>query len=99
MSDQNGITQSPFTDAWATPDVKGTGLNGIGGGISDGSGGNGLIASPFKEAWPTPGTSETPCAELGQPAPQFVTVEGGSPAGSQMPSGTVEHPPNTIDRK
>lgn len=98
MSDQNGIKQTPFADAWATPDVGGTGVNGIGGGIGDSGGPNGIVCSPFDKAEAAPGTSETPCAELGQPAPQFVSVDGGSPAGSQM-NWDITQSRNTIDKQ
>lgn len=98
-SEENGIRQSPFTQAWPTPDVGGTGLNGIGGGLDQGSGGNGLTNSPFDKAVvPTPSGAETPCPELGQPVPTTVQVDGGSPAGSQAP-WDITSSRNTVDRK
>lgn len=74
----SGITQSPFDQAWPTPDVGGTGANGIGGGLDLGEGSNGIVASPFDKAvCPTPGGDAAPCADLGIPAPNFVQVDGG----------------------
>ena len=60
MSDSNGIRQSPFSDAWPTPGVEGTGVSGIGGGLDMGSGADGIVNSPFDKACcPTPGGSPT----------------------------------------
>lgn len=99
MSDENGIRQSPFSDAWSTPDVGGTGLNGIGGGLDQGSGGNGIVNSPWSDAFvPTPGGEETACAALGQPTPKTVNVDGGSPAGSHAP-WDITSSRNTVDQK
>lgn len=98
MSDRNGI-RTPFDDAWSTPDVGGTGANGIGGGLDQGSGGNGIVASPFDKAIvPTPGGEETPCADLGQPAPKFVDIPGGSPSGTHAP-WDITSSRNTVDQK
>ena len=95
-SNENGIRQSPFTDAFPTPDVGGTGLNGTGGGMDDGGGVNGIIASPFKDAWATPGTGRTPD---GIPAPpDTIQVEGGNPAGS-LANLSISTTRNTIDKR
>lgn len=100
MSNGNGISNSPFDKAWPTPDVGGTGLNGIGGGLDQGGGGNGIIASPFDKAIvPTPGGECTPCADLGQPPPNFIQVDGGSPAGSQSPWDITPGHTATVDKK
>jgi hypothetical protein len=97
-SDANGITQSPFTDAWSTPAVGGTGLNGIGGGLEADAGPNGIVNSPFDKAWPTPGTQETPCADLGQPAPTTVQVTDAPGKGSHQP-WDVTSSRNTVDQR
>jgi len=100
MSDQNGIKQTPFSEAWPTPDVKGTGLQGIGGGIDmSGDGGNGIVSSPFDKAIvPTPGGECTPVPDIGYPPDYTVQVDGGNPAGSQAP-WDVTSSRNTVDRK
>lgn len=98
-SSENGIRNSPFSDAWPTPDVSGTGLNGLGNGNIDDSGSNGLTASPWTPPFPTPGISETPCPELGQPSPDTISVDGGSPKGSQLPDDITWTNRNTIDRR
>lgn len=97
-SSDNGIRQSPFSDAWPTPDVGGQGLNGIGGGIDTG-GTNGIIASPWSNpACPAPGGEETACPELGQPAPKFITVDGQT-SGTSVDPQEITSSRNTIDRK
>lgn len=96
--DKSGI-QTPFDKSCDTPAVSGTGLNGMGSNAFDqGSLGNGIVSSPFDKAIvPAPSGAETPCADLGQPAPSFVQVDGGSPAGSQAP-WDITSSRNTIDR-
>lgn len=100
MSNENGIKQTPFSEAWPTPAVGGTGVNGIGGGIDmSGDGGNGIVNSPFTKAIvPTPSGECTPVADLGQPAPYFAEVDGGSPAGSHAP-WDVTSSRNTVDKR
>ena len=97
-SDSNGITQSPFDKAWATPDVGGTGANGIGGGI-DTAGPNGIVNSPFSQAVvPTPSGECTPVAEFGGAPPYTVPIDGSDGAGSQAP-WDITSSRNTVDRK
>lgn len=98
MSNENGIRQSPFSDAWPTPDVGGTGLNGMGAGFDPGPGGSGLIQSPFSQAHPAPGIEGIGCADLGGQPPDTIQVDGGNPKGSQLP-WDAPHIQNTIDRK
>jgi hypothetical protein len=99
MSNENGIRQSPFSDAWPTPDVGGTGLNGIGGGLDSDPGSNGIVSSPFAEAVvPTPSGECTPVPDLGGKPPYTIEVEGGNPAGSQAP-WDITSSRNTVDRK
>jgi hypothetical protein len=91
--------QSPFDAPFATPDVGGTGLNGMGNAFSADSGPQGIVNTPYTEA-AIPlsiGTSATPCADLGQPGPAFVQVDGGSP-GENMP-WDVTSSRNTVDKK
>lgn len=96
-SDQNGITQSPFTDAWTTPDVGGTGLNGTGDGFESDAGPNGIQQSPFDKAVvPIPGLNATPGGEIPTP-PDFVQIDGGQPQ-SQQP-WDVTSSRNTVDKK
>lgn len=99
-STDNGITQSPFTEAFPTPDVGGTGVNGIGGGLDDPGGkGNGLTNSPFDQAVvPTPSGECTPVAALGGAPPYTADTTDAPAAGSQAP-WDVTSSRNTVDRK
>lgn len=93
---ENGIRQTPFDKAWPTPDVGGTGVNGIGSGLDLGAGANGIINSPFDKAIvPTPGGQETSGALPSAPA--FAQVDGGSP-GTNAP-WDVTSSRNTVDKK
>lgn len=95
-SNGNGITQSPFNDAWPTPDVGGTGLNGIGGGLDADAGPNGIQNSPFDKAIvPTPGLAATAGGEI-PVAPATVSIDGGQPQ-SQQP-WDVTSSRNTVDK-
>ena len=86
MSNENGIRQSPFSDAWPTPDVSGTGVNGIGGGLDSDAGPNGLTAVPFTDAVvPVPSGECTPVPDLGGQPPYTINVDGADGAGSQVP--------------
>jgi hypothetical protein len=96
MSDQNGITQTPFDKAWPTPDVGGTGANGIGGGLDAGAGGSGIVNSPFDKAWPAPGIERTSGGDIPNP-PDFVQTDGGAP-GTNAP-WDVTSSRNTVDKK
>jgi len=97
-SNDNGITQSPFDKAWDTPDVGGTGLNGLGAGLDSDPGPNGLTNSPFDKAEKAPGLEATPCAALGQPGPQTVALTDAPAKGSQAP-WDVTSSRNTVDKK
>lgn len=98
-SDANGIQNSPFSQAWATPGVGGEGANGIGGGI-DTSGTNGITNSPFDKAQcPTPGGEETACPELGQPEPMFSRVTDDQAPGSTVQPWDITSSRNTVDRR
>jgi len=94
----SGGGKSPFTDAWETPDVGGTGLNGLGAGLDADPGPNGITNSPFDKATPAPGIEATPCADLGQPGPQTVSLTDAPSKGSQAPWG-VTSSRNTVDKK
>ena len=97
--DENGIRQTPFDKAWPTPDVSGTGLNGIGGDLDQGMGGNGIVASPFDKAIvPTPSGECTPVPDFGGKPPYTINVDGSDGAGSQAP-WDITTSRNTIDRK
>lgn len=98
-SNDNGIKQTPFADAWPTPDVGGTGINGIGGGLDQGPMGNGLVTVPWSGAFvPTPSGECTPVQDLGGEPPYTAQVDGGNPAGSQL-TDSISNSRNTIDKK
>lgn len=95
-SGENGIRQTPFSDAWATPDVGGTGANGILGDFDQGPGPNGIINSPFDKAVvPVPG-GQAAAGSLPNP-PGYVQVEGGTP-GMNAP-WDVTSSRNTVDKR
>lgn len=96
--DENGIRQTPFDKAWPTPDVGGTGLNGIGGGLDAGSGANGIQQSPFDKATPAPGTDCTPVSDFGGAPPYFVDLDGGPGAGATE-ALDISNARNTVDKK
>lgn len=99
MDQDQGIRQTPFSDAWPTPDVKGQGLQGIGGGHTDAPGPQGIINSPFDKAIvPTPSGECTPVPAIGYPPDYTVNVDGADQAGSQAP-WDITSSRNTIDRK
>lgn len=94
----NGITQTPFDDAWPTPDVSGTGLNGIGGGLDSDPGPDGNTASPFDKAVvPTPGLTATTGGEI-PTAPECVSLTDAPSKGSQAP-WDVTSSRNTVDKR
>jgi hypothetical protein len=97
---ENGLRQTPWTgQPFATPDIGGQGLNGIGGGLDDPGGPNGITRSPFDKAVPPPGMTATSDA-LGAPYPNTINTDGGMPAGSQLPDDiTPRKPGNTIDKR
>lgn len=99
-SDDNGIKQTPFDSAWPTPDVGGTGVNAIGGGLDDPGGkGNGLTTVPWTGAVvPTPSGECTPVAALGGSPPYTADTTDAPAAGSQAP-WDVTSSRNTVDRK
>ena len=96
MSNENGIRQTPFSEAWPTPGVEGTGLNGMGDSFDQGSGVNGITNSPMSPIVPTPSGARTADA-LGTP-PDTIQIDGGSPKGSQAP-WDVTSSRNTVDRR
>jgi hypothetical protein len=97
-SDENGIRQTPFSDAWPTPDVSGTGLNGTGDGFDQDSGPNGLTAIPWADK-PVPNPSGARTADkLGPPPPATIQVDGASDKGSQSP-WDITSTRNTVDKK
>ena len=101
MSDKdNGLRQTPWSPPFGTPEIGGTGLNGIGGGLDDPPGPNGIVQSPFRQAESAPGQSATPDS-LGAPYPNFVNVDGQEGgAGSQLPHDiTPRKPGYTIDKR
>lgn len=101
MSDENGIRQSPFKDAWPTPDVGGTGVSGIGGGLDLGAGENGIVNSPFDKAFvPTPGGSPTADGlESGKTAECIDSLGGANTGESQAAPWDITSSRNTIDRR
>ena len=98
MSDQeNGLRQTPFADAWSTPDIGGTGLNGTGAGLDADAGAQGLINTPFADAIvPTPSGQRT--ADSFPAPPETIQVDGGSLKGSQAP-WDVTTTRNTVDQR
>lgn len=95
---ENGIRQSPFSDAWPTPDVGGTGVNGIGGGLTDPPGPQGLVNTPFDKAFvATPSGAETPASEW-PAAPAFSQTDGGTHQGEVLP-WDITSSRNTVDQK
>lgn len=102
MSDRdNGITQTPWQGGapFATPDVGGTGLNGMGAGLDAGAGGNGITQSPFEKAWPTPGMENTGQRDWPNP-PETIVTGGAEGKGSQLPHDiTPRNPGYTIDKR
>lgn len=96
MSDQNGIRQTPFSEAWPTPGVEGTGLNGVGDGFDVGSGSNGIVQSPMSPVVPTPGGART-ADGLGSP-PDTIQLSDAPAKGSQAP-WDVTSSRNTVDRR
>lgn len=84
MSDQNGITNSPFSAPFSTPDVGGTGVNGIGGGLDDPGGGDGITQSPFAEAVvPTPGMAATSDSLNSSGSSRPISLQGSGEAPQQ----------------
>lgn len=100
MSNENGLRDTPWTPPFGTPDIGGTGLNGMGGGLDDSGGANGIVNSPFSQATAAPGMSPT-SDSLGAPYPNFVNVDGQmGGAGSQLPHDiTPKNPGYTIDKR
>jgi hypothetical protein len=99
MSDQNGITQSPFSEAWPTPDVSGTGVSGIGGGLDMGAGANGIMNSPWTNpVCPVPGGSPTADGlESGKTASTFP-LDGSGSQGQNAP-WDITSSRNTVDKR
>lgn len=101
MSDrENGITQTPWGgQPFATPDVGGTGLNGMGDEFSQGAGSSGIVQTPFSQAIPANGGERTATRDIPAP-PAFVNVNGqNAPAGSQLPHDiTPRNAGYTIDK-
>ena len=99
MSNENGIRQSPFSDAWPTPDVGGTGINAIGGGLDHDPGPNGIVNSPFDKAVvPVPSGECTPVPEFGGTPPYAADTTDAPATGSQAP-WDITSSRNTVDRK
>lgn len=101
MSDrENGLQQTPWggKQPFDTPDVGGTGLNGIGGGLDVGAGGSGIIQTPYTKAESAPGMDATPQRDWPTP-PNFVQVDGGGAAGSSLANEITSPPKNTIDKR
>lgn len=99
MAGDRSALQTPYGEAWPTPDVGGTGLNGLGNGLDLGGGGNGLIQTPWTDKVVSP-PSGTPTGGGEIPAaPSTINVPGGAPAGSQIPIGDLENSRNTIDKR
>jgi hypothetical protein len=100
MSDENGIRQSPFSDAVVPIPSATEGDQGTGGGFDVGSGPNGLTAVPWTGA-PVPTPSQTvESGPFGNPS-RYSKVDGSTYEGhSELgPVGDVTQHKNTIDRK
>lgn len=96
-SNENGLRQTPFTEAWPTPGVEGTGLNGTGDGFDQGTGANGIVNSPWKDSVvPVPSGART-ADGLGTP-PDTVQLTDAPAKGSQAP-WDVTSSRNTVDRR
>lgn len=91
--------QSPFDAPFATPDVGGTGLNGLGSEFDADAGPQGIINSPFDKALIplSIGTSPTAGGEIPAP-PDFVQVTDAPGKGSQQP-WDVTSSRNTVDQR
>ncbi len=98
MSDQNGIIQSPFSDAISPPSPT-EGDQGTGGGLTSDPGPQGIIASPFDKAIvPTPSSLNPPEGPFGNPA--RMSKIGGKTFEGESLAGDITLPPhNTIDKK
>jgi len=98
-NNENGIKQTPFSDAWATPDVGGQGMNGIGGGLDQGSGSNGIVNSPWASPFvPTPGGQATADGLESGKSAGTVTIDGTGAQGTHAP-WDITSSRNTIDQK
>jgi hypothetical protein len=95
---ENGIKQTPFSDAWSTPDVGGTGVAGIGGGLDQGAGANGIVSSPWSNPTvPTPGGQPTADGlESGRSARPGSIGGVGPDSGPQWDITSYN---NTVDKK
>jgi hypothetical protein len=98
MSDQeNGIRQSPFTEAVVPVPSATSGDQGIGGGLDSDGGPNGITASPWKSpTCPTP-SGMVESGPFGNPS-RFSSVDGSTHQGASE-AATIEKYTNTIDRK
>lgn len=97
MSDQNGIKQSPFSEAACPVPDASSGDQGTGGGLDMGPGANGLSSIPWKDA-PVPTPSQTvESGPFGNPS-RYSKVDGSTHEGASELK-TIESYSNTIDRK
>lgn len=95
----SGGGASPFTDAWPTPDVQGTGLNGLGAGLDSDTGPQGIINTPFDKAQIPLSISTAPTGggELPVP-PATISLTDAPSKGSQAP-WDVTSSRNTVDKR
>ena len=98
MSDtDNGIKQSPFTEAACPVPSATEGDQGIGGGFQADAGPNGITNSPFdKAACPTP-TQMTESGPFGNPS-RYSTLDGSTHVGDNL-TGDVATYKNTVDKR
>lgn len=94
----NGITQSPFSQAVVPAPTATEGDQGIGGGLDPGAGGNGLSNIPWSGApVPTPSNMDE-SGPFGNPS-RFSTVDGSTRKG-ETHQGDITMPPlRTIDKR
>lgn len=83
-----------FDDAIPTPDISGTGLNGMGNDFDMGGGSAGLIASPWENKPVSTPSGQATDGKIPS-GPKFVDVPGGEPSSPADITSTR----NTIDRR
>lgn len=98
MSDQNGLRQSPFSEAACPTPSTTSGDQGIGGGFDPGSGENGLRHTPWANPiTPTP-SGMVESGPFGNPS-RYSSVDGGTHQGESLQGDITATPKNTIDKR
>lgn len=94
----NGITQSPWTNPVCPAPSATEGDQGIGGGLDPGPGGNGLTSVPWAGAFvPTPSNMEE-SGPFGNPS-RYSVVDGSTRKGESELQDITMPPMHTVDRK